>query len=728
MGSSKKVTTGYKYYGTFAQALGMGPATRLTRISNGETTIWKGDLDQTSRDVNGMTRITTKIGSIRFYWGRSDQQPDTVLQGSKINFGAGAVPFLVPAWPNVIYFVANKVAFGFQPTPPTLKFEFERQLSVLTLSAHSINRDAVIPEVIYDLLTNPMYGLGIAAAKIDTGSFLAAAEQVITEGLGASPWLDENTTVREFIGLLLSYIDGYLRYESGQIAIGLVRKESNTGLPLIDERFMAGEPKPVNKGWSNTWNFTRLVYTDRDRSWQGDAVETYEDAANAGLTGEIVDEEIRLPFVTTRDVSKKLVKRKGLKGGIPTMTWEVDVMPSLRYLAPGNRVKVSYAKRGISERVMRVQEVSRSAKENQLVRLTLVEETTRDESFDYIPADDVFTGIPDEFALVSTTPRLSVLTAELKNGQPDGFLVACHRPHELIEGYRTYFTWDPVQKAYGELSGNGAFPSYGTLSWWTRARNNTSWILRINFQTEDDAQFVLSLLEDSGEFYCCVGRRKYKSVGTPIDQHQVDVLWFQAVADGYKAAISATELELEFTSGALGSAEPSLETLAVQGVYPTLHCYVGRKADFSIVTGSMYFERAGGNASWLWRQAGLYSPDTEWKRYVCAPTYNVVDAQELTAAGVNTYDRNDTTMCPSGTFGTDWGARVETLAERMDDGGFASVLGGVHPDQEVTDEVDAALYRLVFGFESENDYLLAEDTDAILGFKTVTGANWYNKE
>jgi len=727
MGSSRRVTTGYNYYGTFAQALGVGPATRLTRISNGETDIWTGDIDQSSRDGDGKTVLTTTIGEIRFYWGRSDQLPDTLLQASQIDFGSGPVSLLVPAWPNVIYFVANSVAFGGQPVPPTLKFEFEREISLLTITAHTINSDAVIPEVIYDLLTNTMFGVGMPTAKLDAESFRTACETVITEGIGASPWLDENTSVREFVGLLLSYVDGYLRYEAGQIKMGLIRKESSAGLPVIDESTLADEPKPVNKGWNNTWNFTRLVYTDRDREWQGDAVETYEDTSNAVLTGEIVDEEIRLPFVTQRDVAKKLVKRKGLKGGIPAMTWELEVMPSLRYLMPGDLVKLSFAKRGISERVVRIQEVNRSAKDNRLVRLLVVEEITRDEANDYVPTDSAFTGIPDEFALVSTTPRLATLPAALKDDQPDGFLVACHRPQQLSEGFRVHFTWDPVQKAYGELYGTTAYPAHGTLTWWTRARNNTTWILRINFQTAADAAFVLSLLDDSGEFYCCTGRRLYKSVGSTIDQHQVDALWLQAVADGYKVAISSTELELEFTDQAFGAPAPAMETEAGQGVYPTQQCYVSRKADFAIVTGSMYFARSGGNAATLWRPAGVDSPDTDWKRYVAVPTFNAVGSQELADASSTYYDRNDTTMCPSGTLATSWGNRVMTLAESLDYAGFATAMGGVHPDQSATDAADKALYRIAYGFETESEFLLAEDTDAILGFMTATGATWYNK-
>lgn len=733
MGGSKSVTTGYNYSGTFAQAIGLGPATRLTRITNGQTEIWSGDLDQSSRDGDGMTLLTTTIGTIRFYWGRTDQNPDALLSLSQIDFGAGEVSLYVPAWPHVIYFVADNVAFGGSPTPPTLTFEYEVQKSLLTLSAHHVERDAVIPEVIYDVLTNALWGGGISTSRLNTSSFVTAAETTIAEGITASPYLDENSNVREFIGLLLSYIDGYLRYENGEITLGLMRKEDASSATVIDESLLADEPRPVNEGWRNTWNMTRVVFTDRDNDWESDAVETFEDVANQALTGERVDEEVRLPFVTRRAVAKILAKRKGLKGGLPQMTWELEVLPSLRTLRPGDLAKLTYSKRGITNRLVRILEVNRSVRDNRTVRLTVEEEITRDEEHDYVPPEDDFSNGPQMFALEDTTPRLSTLTTELKNGHPDGFAVFCHRPHKLMQGFECWFTWNPLNRAYGLQNIATAFPAKGVVRWWTGCRNNTGWLLRINFQTEEDKDFVLALLDDGVDFYAAVGRRLYKSAGSSLDQHQVDVIWLQAVNDGYVNAISATELEMEFTGGAFGSTSPAYETLGSNGNQPTLHIYIGRVVvggadDFLMLAGNVNFERAGPNSKPIFRINGIVQPDTDWKRHIRTPTFHLLDKQALLDSGKNIFDRNDTTMCPNGTYDTDWGERIEPLAELYDAVGFALVFGGAHPEEDYIEALDTALYREAFGFASTDEFVLLEDTDAILGFITATGASWYNKQ
>jgi len=727
MGSSKKTTVGYNYFGSFAQALGLGPATRLTRITNGETEVWTGDLDPSSADGDGLTLLTTTLGTLRFYWGTDTQNPDTLLQAAQIDFGAGPISIYVPAWRGVIYYVADDIAFGGQPVPPSLKFEFERQMDLLDLTFHAVESDAVIPEVIYELLSSTLYGAGVPTADLATTAFEAAAEILIAEGIAASPFLDENSDVREFIGKLLAYIDGYLRFADGQISLGLMRKASTAGLQLIDESLLADEPRPINEGWKNTWNFTRLIFTDRENEWEADAVETYEDIANAALLGERTDEEIKLPFITRRAVAKLLAKRKALKGGLPAMTWELETLPSLRTLRPGDRAKLTFAKRGIDERVVRILEVNRSARDNRLVKLTVEEEITRDESHDYVPPADDFGSSPDEFQLADTTPRLSWLTSELKEGAADGFLVACHRPHPLLEGFQTWFTWDPLLKAYGQIALASAFPAAGEVAWWCRARNNTGWLLRIEFQTAADAQRVSTLLAESADVYAAVGRRLYKSVGSSVNQHQVDVLWLRAVGDGYLAAISATELVIEFAGAAFGSVSPAMETLAANGVYPTLQVYAGLKTDFTFIRGEMQFERNAGNAPAFRWGFTTTSQDTDLKRYVAAPTYNLLEAQDVADAGVTIYDRNDTTMCPEGTYDNDWGARVATLAELFDYAGIATVFGGVHPGQAAVAELDAALFALTFGIGTADEALLAEDTNDIFGYMTLTGATWYNK-
>ena len=736
MGSPKPKTTGKNYFGSFVLAVGIGPATRLTRITNGETEIWSGDIDQTGRDSDGYTTLDTTIGSIHWGWGRADQNPHPFLVGSEIDFGSGAINVIIPGWRRIILAICEDIAFGSSTSPPTLKFEFERELSDLTLSSHALSGDAVLPEVLYNIYADTLYGGGIPAARIDSASFEAAGETIITEDLGVSPFLDEFITLREWVGGLLAYIDAFPRFTDGKIELQLIRKQSTSGIPVIDESVLASEPVATNSGWTDSWNVTHLVFTERAEDWDKGATEVWNDSANTAITGERVDEEIRMPYITRRDVAKRVARRKGIRAGAPGMAWELELLPSMRTLKPGDIAWMNYARRGISNRLVRVTEIGRSAGDNQVVRALVEDERTRDEANDYEIPTDEFLRTTEIFNLASTTPRLAWLPPDLKSS--DGLLVACHRPTLSSEGFKVHFTWDPAQKAYAEIAAVTSFPMYGTLQWWTPSKDQTAVILRIDFQTTNEADQCFEWLDESIEMYAVAARRLYKSTGSVIDEHQADALWMRTVEGGHLRKATTTAVEIEVTAEAFGSEAPVLETLAAQGVFPTANIYLGRQEDFLIhPTGSIYFERHYGNQREVLRRTNqgirvIQTGDTALERYIKATVYTVTQAQSPDDVTANVYDRDDTTMCPDGTYDTDWGDRALSLPELFDAVGYRTTFGETHPDEASIEFADTDLAAMFWGLYDENVPLditieAADETDVILGILSSTDQTIYSR-
>ena len=720
-----------------AQVICAGEVFRLHRITNGETEIFAGPVDSSSADGNGRTTLQTTIGTVRFYWGKPTQVQDSILAALQLDLGSGVQGIPMPTWKNVCYCVGDGLAFGSQVSPPTLVFEIERRLNLLSLSSHDIGGGAVLPEIIYDFLTNTLYGRGIPTSKIDTASFVAAAEAVITEGLGVSPFVDEATTLRDLLGGLMPYIDCFLYFKDGKIFMRLVRKESSAGAPVLDESSMTDEPKPTNDGWQETWNFTGLKFTDRENGWQESALEPYDDCANAAIVGEMVPRELDFKFVTTRAVAKVLARRKGITAGIPAMFWELTLLPSYRNtLVAGQLVKVSFAKRGISQRLMRIVEMSRGEPGSQEIKIRAMEEQTRDESHDYSPPNDTFgvTQVVDPtggaaFTLVDTTPRLSWLTTELKAGAPDGVLVVGHRPNNLIDGFHLWFTWDPAKKAYQHLTSSTGFPAKGVVKCWHRTRNNTAWMFRLEVAQDFDRRMLDAMVDKGDDFYFAVGRRLFKATGSTINQHQVDALWLKKQKEGFYGYAAATILNVEVTDAAFGSTALALETTAGQGNYPTEHVYGGRRADFMIfTTNTLVFEENVGGAPLLWRPgSGTSNADTAKVRYIKTPVFNFAGEQSVSAVTAATYDRDLTTMSPNGTYSNEWGARVPTTYELFDDAGGAAVQGGTHPDYANLSDLDEDLSAELWGFSNDDQVIRIGDIDEVLGFMVLTSISHYNK-
>lgn len=736
MGSPKPTTTGKNYYGSFVLLIAVGPATRLTEITNGETSIWSGDIDQSGRDSDGYTTLDTTIGTIHFGWGRADQNPHPFLVASEIDFGNGPITVTIPGWRRWIIAICEDVSFGSATTPPTLKFEFERELADLTLSQHSLSDDAVLPEVLYNIYTDTFYGAGIPTARVNATSFETAGEVIITEDLGASPFLDEFITMREWVGGLLGYIDAFPKFIDGKIELQLIRKQSTSGIPVIDESVLASEPIATNSGWSDSWNVTHLVFTERAEGWDKGATETWQDPANYAITGERVDEEIRMPYITRRDVAKRVARRKGIRAGAPGMAWDLELLPSMRTLRPGDIAFLSYAKRGISNRLVRVTEVGRSAGENRTVRLTVEDERTRDESNDYEIPEDEFLSRTEILGVGSTTPRLAWLPPDLKGN--DGLLVACHRPTLTSSGVKAFFTWDEAQRAYYEIESATSFPMFGTLQWWTPARGQSTFILRIDFQNSSEADRAFLWLGESVELYAVAIRRLWKTTGTTIDRHELDALWMLTVSGGHVRKASTTEVEIEVTGAAFGSEEAVLETLSSNGVFPGEKIYLGRREDFLIHPARVInFERFGQNSKGYRRYTSegfeqVESGDTDLKRYVKAPVYSATRDQSLDDVTASVYDRNDTTMNPDGTYSVEWGDRAPSLPELFDAVGHRSVFSVDHPDKDSVDFIDTDLAEMFWWLYDDTIPLeetieAADETDVILGILSCTDQTIYSR-
>src|SRR4051812_49471579 len=127
MGGSSKVTTGYNYFGSFAQVVCEGPVDVLHQIKNGDTVIWTGPIYRTAAmDGSGKTDLTTSIGLVRFYWGTTAQTQDPLLAQIVIDQGGGPITAPMPTLPGVAYSVCEDVAFGQQTTPPTLTWDCSR--------------------------------------------------------------------------------------------------------------------------------------------------------------------------------------------------------------------------------------------------------------------------------------------------------------------------------------------------------------------------------------------------------------------------------------------------------------------------------------------------------------------------------------------------------------------------------------------------------------------------
>jgi len=202
MGSSSKSGSGTTrhYYASIPALVGWGPIDGISDILlNGER-VWTGTLHrlQATNPVN----LTTKYGTIRFYWGTEDQPADPLCPGRRYK-GVAYLMFVdFDHGQATNAYNTEVILLGGAP-----------QQSIVTgaaAQASYANGIAVNPIALAaEILTSPLWR-GLDVAKLDAASFQALADAV-PAATAISPLYNDAADLRSVLLAATGMVDGWLR-------------------------------------------------------------------------------------------------------------------------------------------------------------------------------------------------------------------------------------------------------------------------------------------------------------------------------------------------------------------------------------------------------------------------------------------------------------------------------------------------------------------------------------
>lgn len=384
--SSKRVTTGYKYFIGIQMALcrgGTSPVGSLRRIWIGDKELWTGDAntDAFAIDINEPNFLGGNdlgqggiVGTLRFYRGSMTQTANTYLSAHQ------SVGGQTPAYRGTCYAVWEQGYIGDNTSIKPWAFELRRIPNGLGLGAQaSINsgNDANPMNVIYEILTNTEWGLGQPSADIDTSDFTDAAITLYDEGNGFSFLLDNKIEVQELLRLIEQQIDGvvYLDRTTGKWRINLARG----GYTLGDQTALTPanvlEINQFSRGsWADTSNNVLVKFDNRDIEYK----ETYaaaQDMANVKIQGnKVVSVEVTYPGVKDGDLANQLAWRYLRTLAIPMARADLVVDRTLWNHNPGDVVRWTDPDLGFTDLPMRITKIDLGKLEEGRISVTLVQD------------------------------------------------------------------------------------------------------------------------------------------------------------------------------------------------------------------------------------------------------------------------------------------------------------------------------------------------------------------
>ncbi|PHQ80466.1 MAG: hypothetical protein COB69_05970, partial [Phycisphaera sp.] len=208
-----------------AMLLGWGPVATLLDITNRNESIWNGG--PLSRTDGAPTDITTDLGTFSFFWGIDGQPYAPYFQAIDAN---------PPRFNRYCFATINEANLGSSPNwPSSLAFELARYPITSLTGDSNIGDDANPAHIIFEILTNPIWGLRIPPAYINADSFQDAADQFAAEVFGLSFIMSTAQPAISVLSDISTWTNSYLFVDTdGKIAMDMIRENQN----LTDDDFI----------------------------------------------------------------------------------------------------------------------------------------------------------------------------------------------------------------------------------------------------------------------------------------------------------------------------------------------------------------------------------------------------------------------------------------------------------------------------------------------------------
>lgn len=232
-------------------------------------------------------------------------------------------------------------------------------VSGIDIQANIRNADMNPAHIIREALTNKVWGRGLPEALLDDTSFAEAATTLFDEKLGLSFLWAKETTINDFIQIVLTHIDGvlYVDRRTGKFVLKLVRPDYGDGssLPVIDDTNVVSWVEVNQPSYNDLINTLTVQFNDRDNKTGGSV--TVHNLALIQLQGREISTVRQYQGVTTRALAGRIAARDLRTASTPLLTGTITVVSGFVDLYPGDAFRVSSPRHNIRDTIVRVTEI-----------------------------------------------------------------------------------------------------------------------------------------------------------------------------------------------------------------------------------------------------------------------------------------------------------------------------------------------------------------------------------
>lgn len=305
-------------------------------------------------------------GEVRIYRGTQAQGSDAYLSAQ--------LGLAYPEYKGLCHAVFGACYFGKSNYLKNMNFILRRFPSNLGLprSVTYINGDANPAEVIYEAMTNALWGLGRPTARFDSASWQAAAITLASEGMGMSLQWDRDAEADELIGDILRHIDAVIQTdpETGLWTLKLIRSQAPE-LELTQDDLLEA-PELTRGSWEETWNDLVLTYTD-GATFKPRTV-TAQDSANQQVVGAVTSQSLEFLGFTKPAIAQRVAMRELKAHSYPFAKGRIKTKRRAWPLRVGSPFTITWPPTGITSLTLRVLNIDYGQLEKGMIEIDAVED------------------------------------------------------------------------------------------------------------------------------------------------------------------------------------------------------------------------------------------------------------------------------------------------------------------------------------------------------------------
>ena len=389
-GKSGSQTIGYHYLFSILFGFGRGPINELRTIMVADRIAWEGPLcDGDCQAINkpelfgGEDKEGGIQGPFRLFFGRYDQvlpgactancgskgpmKGNQTLPAVKTTIGGlisefrgttmlwfdGLISSMNP-YPKQWSFRVRRYSKGWYNDQPW--YPVKSPIFMADGHVHAMNP----AHIIYQCLTDPIWGRGLNGALIDENSFVYAANVLCAEGFGLCiPW-NRKEEVDQFVGIIQDYIDAFLYPdpETGKMTIRLLRNDyDEASLPFFTPSSGLLDIQEDDAG-SQDDIFNEMIGQGFDPISKKQFTVRAHNLAARQSQGAPNPESRDLSGIPTRELMGRVLQRD-LKKMCSGLKKYVVVLDQAGWrIRPGMPFKVQDERRGIEQVILRAVEVA----------------------------------------------------------------------------------------------------------------------------------------------------------------------------------------------------------------------------------------------------------------------------------------------------------------------------------------------------------------------------------